>query len=77
VSSKNPIPQDYEAWRDCITIRCGLTLTDKYIEQRLTELRQSDHPRTSEFAKLYGSQQLATTIRWFERAASEAKASRK
>ena len=67
------MPQDYQEWRDCITIRCDLSLTSKYIEQRLTELRQTDHLKTSEFAKLYGAGQLAKTIGWFERAASEAK----
>ena len=70
--SEEIIPQDYQQWRDCITIRCGLVLTAEYIEQRLHELKRSDHPNTKEFTKLYGAEHLQRTVFWFEQAANEA-----
>jgi hypothetical protein len=60
------IPSTYEAWRECITVRCGIKLTGPYIDSRLKELRRTDHPRTHEFKRLYGDRQLDKTIAWFE-----------
>jgi len=71
MSETEAIPSSYEAWRDCITVRCGIKLTESYIKSRLEELEQTDHSKTREFAKLYGSEQLQRTISWFHRAASE------
>jgi hypothetical protein len=67
----NVIPESYEQWLDCITIRCGINLTDNYIQSRLTELRDAEHPKTVEFATKYGNQHLKQVIRWFERVGSE------
>ena len=71
MTTEEIIPHNYEQWRDCITIRCGLALTSKYIEQRLNELTQSEHPKTKEFVRLYGVDHLRRTISWFERASKE------
>jgi len=69
------IPSSYEAWRDCITIRCGIPLTESYIQSRLKELNRTDHPKTREFLRLYGSDHLQRTISWFRRAGEELAAS--
>ena len=77
VTNENPIPQTYDDWRECILIRCGLALSRTYINERITELRDVNHARTSEFAKLYGKHHLETTIGWFERAGDELEAGKR
>lgn len=62
------IPESYAQWRECITIRCRIKLTDDYIGSRLAELRNAEHPRTIEFSEKYGRQYLNQVISWFERA---------
>ena len=69
-----PIPENYEQWRHCIEVRCNLSLTAAYIEERLIELKDSKHPKTRKYRELYGAEQLQNTIEWFRRAGEEAKA---
>ena len=68
---KNVIPTTFEQWRNCIEVRCNIPLTPAYIEERLTELQDGKHPKTKEFARLYGADHLQRTIAWFRRAAGE------
>lgn len=65
------IPSSYDAWRECITIRCRIKLTESFIQSRLAELEQHDHAKTREFEKFYGPEHLQRTIAWYRRAASE------
>ena len=67
------IPETYEEWRYCITTKCGIPLTANYIEERLRALRSPNDAASVRFRDLYGQRQLDQTIRWFERARSEAK----
>ena len=67
------IPDTYEEWRHCITITCGIPLTDAYIEKRLRALRSPRDAGTARFRKLYGQHRLDRTIRWFEQARVEAR----
>ncbi|MEM6796681.1 MAG: hypothetical protein AAF725_22100, partial [Acidobacteriota bacterium] len=66
------IPNTYEEWRYCITEKCGLALTESYIEERLKALRSPRDPSTKRFRKIYGQGRLDQTIRWFEKAQAEA-----
>lgn len=68
MSETSMIPETYQQWRDCITIRCGIPLTDDFIRSRLKELRDSSNPKTAEFAKMYGREYLNQVIEWFEQA---------
>ena len=68
------IPSSYEQWRHCIEVRCNLSLTTTYIEERLTELQDSKNAKTKKFRELYGAEQLQSTIEWFRRAGEEKKA---
>ncbi len=65
------IPTSYDQWRHCIEVRCNIRLTPKYIDERLSELQNSDHAKTREFAKLYGADHLERTITWFRQASDE------
>ena len=66
------IPNTYEEWRHCITVKCGIPLTADYIEQRLRALQSPNDAGTARFRKSYGQDQLDQTIRWFEQARAEA-----
>lgn len=68
MSETSMIPETYQQWRDCITIRCGIPLTDDFIRSRLIELRNEQHPKTAEFAKMFGREYLHQVIEWFEQA---------
>jgi hypothetical protein len=64
------IPTNYEQWRHCIEIECGIALEPDYVAQRLTVLTQpGDEPER--FARLYGQAHLQHVIGWFQLAQAE------
>lgn len=71
MSDEVVIPTSYGQWRQFIEAKCGIKLTRSYAEQRLQELQNDTHPKTKEFARLYGNDQLERTVSWFRRAANE------
>ena len=66
------IPQNYQQWRHCIIVDCGLELTPDYISERLSALKNDKDQHTQKFVKLYGKQHLANVIGWFTQAESNA-----
>ena len=62
------LPQNYEQWRRCITIDCGVELTPDYISQRLSALNNKKDHHTQKFVKLYGEPHLQSVIGWFVQA---------
>ena len=63
---ENPvIPQNYEQWRHCIIVECGLELTPSYIEKRIASLQDNNDYYTQQFVQLYGKQYLEQVLRWF------------
>lgn len=66
------LPQNYEAWRHCITVDCGLELTPSYISERLVALRNNKDHHTLKFIELYGEQHLEKVIGWFLQAEKNA-----
>lgn len=63
-----PVPQSYEEWQHCITVKCGLELTPAYISERLSALTDNEDYQTQRFIVLYGKQHLKSVIDWFHRA---------
>ena len=63
-----PIPQDYNEWRHCITVECGIPLTADFVAQRLTVWRDESLEETRRFRRLYGDAYWETMIGWFENA---------
>jgi len=59
------LPQNYEEWRRCITVDCGIELTPDYISQRLSALNNKKDHHTQKFIKLYGEAHLQSVIGWF------------
>ena len=64
-------PTTYEEWRHCITVDCGIPLTPKYVEERITALSNIKNHHTQQFIKVWGAARHSKTISWFQRAAEE------
>ena len=67
----NAPPENYDDWKQCITVDCGIPLTLAYVEQRLAALRNPKEYGTKRFTELYGEAYLGHVIGWFEQAKRE------
>ena len=61
----------YDDWKHCITVLCGIPLTQAYVEDRLAALRDPADQRTQKFIATWGEAHLARVIGWFGRAQRE------
>ena len=59
---------NYDDWKHCITISCGIPLTTDYIEKRITSLKDPNDYHTRQFVKTWGDAHLQRVIGWFEKA---------
>ncbi len=64
-------PLNYEDWKHCITVKCGIPLTKKYIEERIVTLNNVKSEETKKFVKLYGEDYTRQVISWFVLAKDE------
>ena len=62
------IPLSYREWYECITIKCGISMTKSFVARRLLSLKNPDLPMTKKFISLYGQEYLNQVILWFEKA---------
>lgn len=65
------IPDSYAAWHHCITVECGIPLTEEFIHKRLAILNNPKEYETQRFAELRGAAHLRAVLSWFEQAAKE------
>lgn len=65
------LPRTYDEWKYCITVKCGIALTQDYINERLRALSTMNDHATAKFVEMWGSEQHQKTVSWFEQAASE------
>ena len=70
-----PFPQNYEQWRHCITVECGIPLTPAFVAERLAVWRNEQLQETQRFRKLFGDEYWQAVIVWFEQAEREVSAS--
>lgn len=59
---------NYDDWKRCITVKCGIPFAPEYIAKRISALRSSKDPMTQRFTKLYGDAYRVQVVEWFERA---------
>lgn len=59
-------PKDFNTWQDCITNKCGIPLTADFAAKRLVIYKQTNHPETLEFIRLYGAEHHKQIVKWFE-----------
>ncbi|MEM7568969.1 MAG: hypothetical protein AAF337_04160 [Pseudomonadota bacterium] len=62
------IPETYDEWEHCITVKCGVPLTAQYIEERLAALKDPSDFHTQKFIQLWGQAHHGRTLAWFEEA---------
>ena len=68
-----PFPENYEQWRHCITVACGIPLTRSFVSQRLAVWRDESSEETLRFRRLYGDAYWQSVVSWFERAEDDLK----
>lgn len=68
----DPVPRDYDGWRHCIEVDCGIALTAFWIRQRIAALRDAEDRHTRRFVELWGAEHHRQVLAWFCRALEEA-----
>ncbi len=62
------IPGNYEQWRHCIIVECGLELTPDFIAARIAALQDESEHYTQQFIRLYGREYQQVVVGWFKQA---------
>lgn len=65
------VPTNYAEWRHCITVECGIALTQAYIADRLQALDDARDYNTQRLISVYGRQHHQAVVAWFQQAAGE------
>ncbi|MCH2191376.1 MAG: hypothetical protein MK188_10670 [Gammaproteobacteria bacterium] len=69
---KSPIiPTNFEEWKHCIEVECGLKLSKQFIEMRIKSMEDSTEHYTQQFIKRYGNQYHLQVLGWFRTAHSQ------
>ena len=64
----SPFPQNFNEWKYCITVECGITLSASFISQRLLVWRDESHEETRRFRQRFGDNYWHSVIGWFTQA---------
>ena len=62
---------NYEDWKHCITVLCGIPLTPDYIEKRILDLGDLNNFHTRKFVNMWGEEHRIHILGWFDRAKQE------
>ena len=65
------VPNSYEDWKHCITVKCDIPLTLAFVSQRLAALNNQSDFHTQKFIERWGAAHHAQTVAWFEQAHKE------
>lgn len=65
------VPNSYEDWKHCITVKCDIPLTKKYVAERIAALSDPSDYQTQKFIDRWGAAHHARTLAWFEQTANE------
>jgi hypothetical protein len=65
------VPQTYEEWKHCITVKCGIALTPHYARERIAGLADKKDFHTQKFIECWGADYHGQTLAWFRRAEAE------
>lgn len=61
------IPENFEAWVQCIVNDCKMDLTPEFARERLTVFTDANHLERKKFIKCYGSLHLQNVISWYQK----------
>lgn len=65
------IPRNYQEWKKCIEVDCGIKLSPGFISKRISVFNNPKNPETIKFKKVYGLRHLQNVLSWYELAAKE------
>lgn len=65
------IPKDFDSWRACIVVKCGIPLTGDFLERRIAVYEDLDLLETKRFIALYGDEHHQNVLTWLRRALVE------
>lgn len=65
------VPDNYEAWRHCIEVECGLRLDAEYVRQRIAALEDPGDHHTQQLVRRWGESHRQRVVAWFQRARDE------
>ena len=65
------VPDTYDTWKHCIMVKCGIPLTQEYVQERLVALTDDNDHNTQRFIERWGRAHHQRTVVWFEMAAKE------
>ena len=66
-----PFPQNFNEWKYCITVECGITFSASFIAQRLLVWRDESHEETRRFRQRFGDNYRHSVIGSFTQAEEE------
>lgn len=58
--------ESYQDWRRCITVDCGIPLTEDYCRDRLRIMTDLDDRTTQRFVETWGDDHRRRVVEWFE-----------
>lgn len=64
-------PSNYDDWKHCISVKCGIPMTPDFIEGRIRALRDPEDYHTQKFRDFWGQAHLDQVLGWFESAKKE------
>ncbi len=62
------IPTNFEDWKYCITKKCGLQLSQSFVQNRIQTLENKEDLQTKALIGLYGEAHYQNTLIWFKMA---------
>ena len=71
MANEDFIPMNYNEWKYCITVKCRIPLTKKFVEERLKVFTNDNHEYTHRFKELYGEEYTTQVVSWLNSAKNE------
>ncbi|MEM9370563.1 MAG: hypothetical protein AAGA26_05360 [Pseudomonadota bacterium] len=62
------IPETYEDWEHCITVKCDIPLTADFVAERIEALQDMNDHSTRRFIDRWGDAHHKRTLAWFQEA---------
>lgn len=64
-------PGNYQAWKMCITHKCKIPLTKKFVAERINSLSNKESSEYRNFVMKYGEDWTNTIISYFKKSLEE------
>ncbi len=61
----NYIPANYQEWKYCITVLCGIPLSRDFVANRIALFSDKSKDETKKFIQTYGERHAGQVLDWF------------